>query len=144
MNVWFGQIYIEAGVNFPLNHLFQRRLSQEITALAQPSPKFIEEYGSDFNLIFRISAKKKLQDNEIRGPTVFRKGKNVEYTVFLPFDIISHHSDVPQSALKFLLKGVCSVFQSLGIDTSKVIERQETMIENICSDLTMFKAARKA
>src|SRR5438128_660345 len=105
MKVHFGQIYIEPGVEFPFSHLFQRYLAKEVTALVVPSGKFIEKYGSDFELMFRISAKNGIQDNEIRGPTVFRKAKDVEYTVFLPFDIISGTHDVPHSALRFLLKG---------------------------------------
>jgi hypothetical protein len=138
MKVYFGQIYIEPGVKFPFSHHFQGRLSEEITALAEPSAEFIKKYGSDFDLIFNVSAKNTIQDNEIRGPTVFRKTKDVEYTVFLPFDVISRNPEVSKSALKYLLSGVCSVFKLLGIDTTQLVERQESMIENICSDPTMF------
>ena len=103
------------------------------------SPVFIKKSGSDFALIFRVSAKKALQDNEIRGPTVFRKAKDVEYTVFLPFDVITRSEQVPKLALTFLLKGACSVLDALEIDTTKVLEKQESLIESICSDPQMFE-----
>jgi hypothetical protein len=139
MKVHFGQIYIEPGVRFPFSYHFQRRLSQTIAALVVPSAKVIKQYGSDFKLIFNISAKKAIQDNEIRGPTVFKKTKDVEYTLFLPFDVISRNSEVLQSALTFLLKGVCSVLRSLDIDTAKIVEAEASMIENLCSDPKMFE-----
>jgi len=139
MKVHFGQIYIEPGVSFPFSHLFQRRLSEEVTALVESSPSFVRNYGNDFELMFRVSAKKAIKDNEIKGPTVFKNTKDVEYTVFLPFDVISRSSEVPQSALRYLLKGACSVFESLDIDTAKLLKRQESLIEEICSDPTMFE-----
>jgi hypothetical protein len=139
MKVSISQIYIEPGVSFPFSHHFQRLFSGEITALVVPSVKFIEKYGSDFALIFRMSAKQDIQGNEIRGPTVFRKAKDVEYTIFLPFDVICRHPEVPKTALRFLLKGVCSVFESLRIDTARVLEKQEALIEQVCSDPMMFE-----
>lgn len=139
MKVWFGQIYIESGVSFPFSHLFQRRLSQEITALVEPSTKFIKEYGEDFEVMFRISAKEALQHNEIRGPTVFKKTKDVEYTVFLPFTVIMRHIDAPKHALSYLLKGVSDVFDLLEIDKAKFIDKQQVIIDGICSDSTMLE-----
>src|SRR5262249_34269143 len=138
MNVHFGQIYGEPGVSFPFSHLFQRRLSREVTALVEPSSKFLKKYGSDFKLIFNVSAKQGLQDNEIRGPSVFRRTKDVEYTVFLAFDVIMRHADAPRHALRFLLKGVCDVFDRLEIDTTRLLDEQEALIEGICSDPTML------
>jgi hypothetical protein len=141
MKAYFGQIYIAPGVRFPFSHLFQAYLSKEITALVEPSHTFVKKYGSDFNLIFNVSAKRAIQDNEIKGPTVFKKTKDVEYTVSLPFDVITRDAEVPKSALKFLLNGVCSVFESLDIGTAKIMERKGALIESICSDPTMFEEA---
>lgn len=139
MEIHFGQIYITPGATFPFSWQFQGRISEELTALVSPSPKFKEKYGSEFNLIFNISAKKQIQENEIRGPTVFKKDKDVEYSIFLPFDVIKQNSDVLRTALQYLLRGVCDVFALLGIDATKVVQKEEAIIENICSDPTMFE-----
>lgn len=138
MRVWFGQIYIEPGVSFPFSHHFQRRLSDAITALVQPSPMFLKKFGSDFKLMFNVSAKKGIERNEIKGPTVFMKTKDVEYTVFLPFEVITSTAEVPKTALTFLLRGVCSVLESLDIDTATVMQQEQSLIEQICSDTAMF------
>jgi hypothetical protein len=89
---------------------------------------------------FKISAKKNLQENDVRGPGVYKKTKDVEYTVFLPFDVIAGHPDVSRHALRYLLSGVRAVFERLEIDAAKVAEKQEFLIEGICSDPTMFRA----
>lgn len=80
-----------------------------------------------------------LEDNEIRGPTVFKKTKDVEYTVFLPFTVIVDHGDAPSCALSFLLKGVCDVFDLLEIDKAKLVDQQVSLIDGICSDPTMLE-----
>jgi hypothetical protein len=138
VKIFFGQIYIEAGVDFPFSHVCQALLSKQFTALVVPSTTFVKTYGSDFELMFNVSAKTFIQDNEIRGPTVFRKAKDVEYTIFLPFDVISKSTDVPRTALLFLFRGACSVLESLGIETAKIMEKQGSLIERICADPKMF------
>ena len=89
--------------------------------------------------MFRVSAKRIICDNEIRGPSVFKKDKDVEFTIFLPFDVIQREASVSLSAIAFLLRGVCSVLGSLGIDTAAIQARQSSLAESISSDPTMFK-----
>lgn len=137
MKVWFRQCYI--GVSFPFSHVFQKRMSKELSALVEASPKFLKRYGHEFELTFNVSAKEDLQDNELRGPTVFKKTKDVEYTVFLPFNVIMLRPDAPKVALTFLMKGVCDILSMLEIDNSKVLEKQESLINGICSDPTMLE-----
>lgn len=139
MKIYFGQIYIEPDAFFPFSHLFQRRLSEEITALVAPSAKFIQKYGEDWELMFNVSAKRAIFENEIRGPSFFKKDKDVEFTIFLPFDAIQREVSVRRAAIEFLLRGVCSVLGSLGIDTSAIQARQSSLAESISSDPTMFK-----
>ena len=98
MQVFFGQIYIKPGISFGFSHRFQTYLGQKVSALVSPSREFTERYGSDWELMFRISAKEGITENELRGPTVFRKDKDVEFTIFLPFDTIHRDQDVLQSA----------------------------------------------
>lgn len=138
MHVHFGQIYIKPGVRFPFSHHFQERLSEEVTALVRPSGKFIQKYGIDFKVVFNISAKKGIQDNEVRGPTVFKKTKDIEYTVFLPYDVIMREPDTCKCALTYLLRGVRAAFALLDIDDVGLVKGHDALIENICSEPSMF------
>jgi hypothetical protein len=139
MKVYFGQIYIDAGIEFPFSIDFQKYLAEAVTAQVAPSGYWVKKYGRHFDLIFRISAKREITKNEIRGPTVFRKAKDIEYSIFLPFDVVTRRRDIPRSALRFVFKGVYSVLESLEIDTGKLKQREESVIEKICSDPKMFE-----
>src|SRR5687767_1993286 len=98
---------VEAGAEFPWNYRFQTYISEEVTSLVEPGPWFSAKYGDDWELIFNISARwspnedgtergEELTESaqaklaryrsftpeprrvEIRGPTVFKKDKDVE------------------------------------------------------------------
>jgi hypothetical protein len=139
MQIHIGQIYIEQGAYFPFSHIFQRYISEEVSALVVPSKKFIAKYGNDYKLIFNVSAKHSLTENEIRGPTVFKKTKDVEYTIFLPFSVIMNEPRPPQEALNYIFRGVCAVFDQLGIDATQIRERQEHIVNHVCADSAMFQ-----
>jgi hypothetical protein len=138
MKVHFGQIYIQTGVTFPFSFLFQYHLSEEVSALVTRSAQFTQQYGPDWELMFRISAKRSILDNEVRGPTIFRKDKDVEFTIFLPFDVIQTEASVSRSAIEFLLRGVCSVLATLGFDVAPLQSRQSVLAEILSSDPKMF------
>ncbi len=103
MKVFFRQTYIETGATFPFSVHFQRRMTEVVTSLVVPSAKFLSKYGDDYDLIFNVSAKRGLQENEIRGPGIYRRTKDVEYSVFLPFDVIMASSDIYRTALEILV-----------------------------------------
>jgi hypothetical protein len=101
----FRQVYISPGVCFPFSAAFQRYLSAQVSELVDPSPLFTTKYGDGFKLIFNVSAKGGILESEIRGPAVFRRTSDVEFTVFLPFDVIGQAADPIRAALEHLLDG---------------------------------------
>jgi len=139
MRVYFGQIYIQQGAEFPFSCDFQRYISQEVTTLVKPSPKFVSKYGEDWHLVFNVSAKHVLEENELRGPAVFKKTKDVEFTIFLPYSVIMREPHPPTAALNWIFAGVYEVLDRLEIDMSQVRLRQSKIIEHILSDPAMFK-----
>ncbi len=86
MRVIVSQLYPEARTWFPFTQFFQSKLSDWLSQKASMWQVFDETYGTDYTLIFRMSAKRDISQTEIVGPTVFRRTKDVEYTIFLPFD----------------------------------------------------------
>lgn len=139
MKIGFMQVYTEPGINFPFSHHVQYRLSEEVEELVSPSAKFVKKFADDFKLIFYVGAKQGRDDNEITGPRVFKKAKDVEYSVFTPFDLIMRHRDAPKVALEYVLKGACDVFDRLEIDTTRLRARQDAIIAGICADPTMLE-----
>jgi len=138
MKMLFTQIYIQVGVTFPFNHMFQRYLSAETTKLVEPSPRFIELYGEDYNLVFNVSAKKELAINEIVGPRVTKRDKYVEFSIFLPFTPIMQRPNPNESALEHLFEGVYDVLGRYEIDILQLKAEQGKLIGEIMSSAEMF------
>jgi hypothetical protein len=99
---------------------------------------FVKKYGEDWDLMFRISAKAAIRDTEIRGPSVFRKDKDVEYSIFLPFTVVRDTQDASRTAIEFLFDAFLSVLTKLAFSTERLEARRPALIESICSDPSMF------
>ena len=82
MRVSISQIYIKPGVSFPFSHLMQRWVSDELSSVADSCNKFVKKYGADFELAVIVSADTQIEDNLIKGPGVYKKGRWVEYVVY--------------------------------------------------------------
>lgn len=139
MKVIFSQIYIQAGINFNFSHQFQTFLSSKVSGLLYVSKKFLKLYDKDYTIIFRISAKKELATNEIKGATIYKKDKDIEFTIFLPYTTIMQTSEPNRKALEHLFEGVYDVLGKYEIDTSKLKAEQKKIIDKIMSSPEMFE-----
>ncbi|NQV23132.1 MAG: hypothetical protein HQ518_02095 [Rhodopirellula sp.] len=139
MKIYVTQIYIQAGVGFPFTHRFQQFISRELTNRVQLSERFIEQYGEDFDLTFNMVAKSEIADTEIKGPTVFRRDKNVEYTIFLPFDDQTQDSDLLHSIVVKLLAGIVRVLDDLKFDTTRLSGDSLSLADHVVNDPVMTK-----
>ncbi|MCA9195620.1 MAG: hypothetical protein KDB03_27800 [Planctomycetales bacterium] len=137
MNIYVAQIYPEAGVNYPFTHQFQQFMSKTLTDSVPKSEAFAEKYGGDFDLMFRMSAKSGIEQPEIKGPTVFKRDKDVEYTIFLPFRGSDYDSNVLRHAVTELLDGIVRVLSELGFDTTSVSQGSRQWVEHVIGDSRM-------
>lgn len=139
MRISVRQIYIEPGVTFSFSHRMQIWLSRELSAIGKPSQAYVKEYDADFDLVINLSARTKALENEIRGPTVFKRTKDVEYTLFLPYDRIAREAGGCRVAMEFLLAGVQEILAKARIHARGFEARRSFLIEHICSDPAMLK-----
>lgn len=141
MKVYFSQIYIEQGAELFFSTAFQQYLSHEVSSLVAVSEAFAREYSEDFDIIFRISAKRMIDLVEVRGPTMFRKSRDVEYTIFLPYDVLAISEEPHRMALHYLLTSVSDILDSLQIATSSLRNAEETIISNVITTPAMYQRA---
>lgn len=139
MNIYVSQIYPEAGVNYPFTHRFQQFISKALTNRIASSESFVRQYGDDFDLIFRMSAKSGIQEPEIKGPTVFRRDKDVEYTVFLPYGGNAHDLNSLGEVVSSLISAIIDVLDDLGFDTTNVSSDSAELIKQITGDAGMVE-----
>ena len=168
MQVFITMFPVEKGAEFPFSIVFQQYIFEQFTSLVAPSPWFSAKYGDDWRIIFRISANwspdeedtakgVKLSEGakvklaryrsftseplrvEVRGPTVFKKDKDVEYSIFLPFRRVIESENPPITALNYIFTGVYSVLEKMEIDTSRLRAEQERIVKHVCSEPKMFE-----
>jgi len=139
VNVFLGQIYQEVGASFPFSYVMQEWLGGQLSNLVTSSSEFFQKYGADFDLMVWISARKNSAETEIRGPAVFKKTKDVEYTVFLPYDTIAATEDERRTAILFLVDAIQEVFAREQIVASGLEARKTSMADHICSDPAMIE-----
>lgn len=122
MKIFIGQIYIKAGLAFPFSLRFQRWLGDCLSERVDVSEQFATEFGDGFGLGLRISAKENIDQPEIKGPTVFKRDKNVEFTIFLPYRPSNYHDlAVASLLLEQVLQSALLIFQRLGLNTANVV-----------------------
>jgi|688.fasta_scaffold518274_1 hypothetical protein len=142
MSIYVSQIYPEAGVSYPFNHRFQKYLSDLVSAKVGTSKKFADLYGPEYDLIFRMSAKEGLAKPEIKGPTVFKRDKDVEYTVFLPFDrSVEMDAKTLSRALDFLLTSMIEILKELEMTTTGLSTELSAIVDRILGDAKMIDAS---
>jgi hypothetical protein len=158
---------VEQGAEFPFNVLFQRYLFEQLTSLLMPSSWFSTEYGEEWKLIFNVSARWSLDEDdtergvklsesarvklaryrsftpeplrvEIRGPTVFRKDKDVEYSIFLPFRRIIESVAPAATTLNYIFTGVYEILERMQFDASRLRAEQNRIVSHICSESKMI------
>lgn len=80
---------------------------------------FFDKYTS-WNLGYIITTKKGVEELEVKGPTIFKRDKLVDYTIFLP--------DVNYSLeeyIEFVFKGIAVSLKEYGVEDSAVILMRE-------------------
>jgi len=132
MRIHVGQIYVEPGVAFPFTHVFQKHIGDLLTNAAVQKDAFSDRFGSDYDLIFNLSAKKCLVSPEVKGPAVFKRHKTVEYTIFLPgFLNAVHDKESLAAVICQLLKAISAILGDLGMSASAA----ENDASNIALDI---------
>ena len=142
MTIYLTQIYVEAGANFPLSHHFQLLAGKLLTDAFCLPPPFVAKYGSDFALVLRMSAKSSLQVVEIVGPTVFKRDKTVEFTIFIPFRKVPFDKTVFREVITLLMEGINQVFIRIGVGNEEITERLTLCAERILSADNMRQEIR--
>jgi len=130
MKIFVGQIYITPGVKFPFSLRFQKWFGDALSERTEVSERFCQEFGTNFILGFRISAKEGISKAEIKGPTVFKRDKSVEFTIFLPHTPKDYHK--PEEALcvfQNLLQSTVLILEQFEVDTLKIL-RDVTLLES--------------
>ena len=141
MRVYASQFYIEYGITYPLSFYFQDWLSEELSNLVEASEDFHWAYPNDFDLMFRISAKANIKVPLIFGPTIYRREKSVEFTIFLTHSgRYAFGQETLRPTVVQLLDQVVEVLRGLGIDAERLKNNIPEMVEHFVSTPAMIES----
>jgi hypothetical protein len=145
LRIHIVQIYVNAGIRYSFTHVFQRRMQEILSNLVRPSGEFSRRYGSDFAVVFNLSAQTGISVPRIVGPAVYRKTKDVEYTIFLPHDgSDANQLDDYTKQIRDFLAGVIDVLERLKLDAAPVKEKTDDIVREISSDPAMIDKHRRS
>lgn len=105
-------IYPEAGVNFPISYLFMRLLREQLAQIEPQHHAVLQaKYGLDFTLGIILSAKTGTSQVEIKGPSISKKYKVVDYVLYIPFAIAEEAETFYSQYVSFVCTGVATVLE---------------------------------
>jgi len=131
MDIFFGQIYLEPDAVFPFSFKFNGWLTEQVARHVVDSDGFRGAYPGIMRLGFRISARKGLESVDLRGPTIFKRAKDIEFTIFVP-----HNKNRFQTAedlqpiVDALLAGVIDALNKLFIDSSELKNHASEIVKD--------------
>lgn len=140
MKVAISQFYVQQGAEFPFSYKFQRFLSQMLSSKINTAPTpdpATERYST---LIVRLSAKHGLLSNEILGPALYEKDKEIEFSLFLPYNAISKNPHPAREAIRCIVEGINLIYSKLGLDHARASIDVDVLMNSICSDRNMFRS----
>jgi hypothetical protein len=114
-----SSIYPEAGVTFPISYRFMQLLKEELAQLAQQHfSVFQTAYGQDYTLGIILSASSADVKLEIRGPSISKRYKVVDYVLRIPFGIVEEAETLYSRYVFFVCQGIATVlakFMAAGV-----------------------------
>lgn len=139
MQIHVGQIYISPDAAFPFSVRWQTHCGDLLSSLPLHSARFEQDYGVDYKLIFRVSAKKNIDEVETRGPTHFRRDRHVEFTLFLPHAGRARVSVAEcRVAMDQMFAAVGTVLELLGCEPEALRAAAPRWIDEIMNRAEMF------
>ncbi|EKK4083556.1 hypothetical protein ACU9D5_004043 [Cronobacter dublinensis] len=140
MRIKFNQIYAEVGVNYSITNAVLNPLEEMLDSLDKKIQHYEKLFsGSDYTVIFIISATSKNDELIVKGPTTLSKQKKVEFVIFVPYKKIESFIDEMTYILDHVCNGICEVLGKYKIDTEEVRDAFEQMKLSISKDPEKYK-----
>ncbi|HEY5750637.1 MAG TPA: hypothetical protein VIU12_31460 [Chryseolinea sp.] len=120
MSFGYGTIYMEEGVVFPISYKIGDLIIDEMQARLPKESQQVVVKGEPFSLGVVISTKKSKTELSIQGPSISKKYKMVDYTLWIPYEKVIKSKNIPNAYLDCVCEGIILVFKEYQYDSSIV------------------------
>lgn len=119
MKISFTQIYAEVGTSFGLSGALLTVLAKRLNGLKKDIPSLREKRGwKDFTIVLIITATRKSDELQVKGPLWLRKTPVVEFAVHIPYREFACLEEQVAYVLHQLGQGLVSLFDKYGGDST--------------------------
>ena len=123
MKFSFGQIYPEVGARFSLPGTLLTLLRSRLDELQKEIKHFKNKFPEDdFSIVFIISATRKKDRVEAKGPTYLHKRREIEFAVHIPYKEMPEFDEKISYVLNQIAEGIISVLNKYKTDSSGIKE----------------------
>ncbi|EBP9775095.1 hypothetical protein AH835_21380 [Salmonella enterica] len=145
MNIYFSQIYLEGeDTTFPITNTLIHLLSHQLDSLDKKIKHYEKLFkGDNYSITFVISATRKDDKLNIKGPTTKSKDKETYFSLFIPYKDIDSVTDKIMYALNYIEEGVIFVFNKYKTDSSGVKEAMESVKKIFMDDPEKYQKWEK-
>jgi hypothetical protein len=118
MKFRIGAIFSQVGVSFEISHKVVKLIWNDLEQKVSLSEAFEKKY-KDYTLVFLYSAREE-NDFLIKGPTISKRYKVVEYVIRMPYKEIQSDNEVYNVFLSYMEKGIREVFEQYNINQNEL------------------------
>ena len=139
MKVYVALIDLVPGVAFPFSHRMQQFLGAALTRSVRGTNELRGRNRDGWSLGINIAPQQRITDNRIVGPKEFRRTKDIEYTLFLPYTRIKKADRSRSMAAEFLMRGVRDIFVRADMPVNRLDEIAPALCRAIASRPEMLE-----
>ncbi len=118
MKFRIGAIFSQVGISFEISHKVVKLIWNDLEQKVSLSEAFEKKY-KNYTLVFLYSAREE-NDFLVKGPTISKRYKVVEYVIRMPYKEIQSDEEVYKVFLFYMEKGIREVFGEYNINQNEL------------------------
>ena len=125
------QLYSEVGIRYKIPIPICRKIVIYLNELNISLPYYDKKLkGEDYSLIITLSASTKISETDIRGPSFYRKHKQVGFVFFIPYKTFEREQDTMCYIVNNIEQGMIFIFNKY-----KLPAEDTAILHQKCSEL---------
>ena len=125
------ELYPEVGIKYDITNQVFYKILNVLNSLNVTLPHYDKIFKDDeYTLLITLSAKEKISELVIKGPTLYKKDKQVGFVFFMPYKTFEREQDTMCYIVDNIEQGMIFIFNKY-----KLLAENTTTLHQKCSEL---------